>query len=116
MSTTLSAPSKQKTEKLLVPTCNCPVADTGDFDECCIVCGEPTDGGHSPDRCIENIGEGIRRELELEREQAEASNPALSEVEKAAVKAVEAYDAANSGKLRNAMIALSEALRKRGAW
>lgn len=31
-------------------------------------------------------------------------------------KAVESYDAADSGKLRNAMIVLSEALRKRGAW
>lgn len=68
----------------MVPTCSCPIADTGDFDECCIVCGESTDGGHSPDRCIENIEHGIRQIIEFEREQLEASKPALSEVEQAA--------------------------------
>lgn len=40
---------------VLVPTQNVAIADTGDYEECCIVCGEPVEGGHEPKCCIDNI-------------------------------------------------------------
>jgi len=101
--------------RVLVPTRNVAVAGTGDYEECCIVCGEPTEGGHSPDRCIENISAGERQAFDMERDAAK-----LDEVEQAAINAVNAYTGCGDGaydaySLLDAVFALRNALKKRGA-
>lgn len=100
---------------VLVPTHNCSMADTGDFDECCIVCGESTDGGHPPERCVKNIESATFQAIEFEqgflKARKESINPSLAEellrTKDELAKVVKAYD--------SAMVRLSEEVSRRTA-